>query len=199
MAYEVEAKAWLADPVETEKRAAELGIFEKETFKEDVYFRRRGDASSTPAERYRLRREGQRAIVTFKQRTLTGGVEVNEETEFEVDQAHAFFRFADRFGFEPFVVKRKKSRVYRVGRAHIELNEVEHLGHFVEIEILCDDSASLLVARTEVARLLNQLGLPAESLESRLYIDLIQEAYPARYRFIDDKTLDWPFEETRLR
>ena len=195
MTFEVELKARLRRPAETEARAAELGVFEKETFKEDIYFRRQGDTRLIPTERYRLRRESGRAVVTFKEKISTEGVEVHEENEFEVDQAHIFFRFAKRFGFEPFVVKRKKSRVYRIGRAHAEFNEVEHLGHFIEIEILCEAEADLMIARTEVARLLNNLGLSAEDLEPRYYIDLLQEAYPRRYRFVDEPKSAWPFEE----
>jgi len=198
MTFEVELKARLPDPAAVEARAAQLGVFKKETLKEDIYFRRRGDTSPVPADRYRLRREAGKAVVTFKQKVSRDGVEVNKESEFEVGNSHAFFRFADRFGFEPFVVKRKKSRVYRIGRADVELNQVEYLGHFVEIEILCNEEEQMLVARTEVARLLNQLGLSAEDLEPRYYIQMLQEAHPVRYRFVDDSTLDWPFEEVRV-
>jgi predicted adenylyl cyclase CyaB len=134
-------------------------------------------------------------VVTFKQPVQTGGAEVNEEVEFEVDDAHAFFRFVDRFGFEPFVVKRKQARIYRIGRAQVELNEVEHLGHFVEIEILCQAEDDVPVARIELARLLNDLGLEATDLERRPYITMIQAAHPVRYRFVDDRSLDWPFVE----
>src|SRR6185503_13258913 len=115
--------------------------------------------------------------------------------EFGVDDAHAFFQFADRFGFEPFVVKRKKSRVYRIERANMEFNEVEYLGHFIEIEILCDDKALVPVARTEIARLYQNLGLAAADLEPRRYIELIQAAHPVQYRFVNDRALDWPFVE----
>jgi adenylate cyclase class 2 len=195
MTFEVELKARLRQPDVVKERVAELGKFVSETLKEDVYFRRHGDTSRIPAERYRLRREGAKAVVTFKQRVQTGTTEVNEEVEFVVDDAHAFFRFANQFGFEPFVVKRKKSMVYGVGRAHVELNEVEHLGHFVEIEILCDEEADVPVARTEIAALLDQLGLTQADLEPSPYILLIQEAHPVQYRFVDDPALDWPFGE----
>lgn len=197
MPFEVEIKAKLNDPHATEARAAEIGVFEKEVGKEDVYFRRRGETDPVPIPRYRLRREGDQAIVTFKDRRVDRGVEINDEVEFQVDSPFAFYQFADYLGFEPFVVKRKRSRVYRVGAARVELNEVEHLGHFAEIEMLCDDQATVLIARTQVARLLHRLGLPPDSPEPRSYILLIQEAYPVRYRFIDDPALDWPFEEVR--
>ena len=195
MTFEVELKARLADPAAVEARAAELGEFTKETHKEDVYFRRRGDASLYPAERFRLRREQGKDVVNFKQPIQTRGTEVNEEVEFEVDDAHAFFRFTDRFGFEPFVVKRKQARIYRVGRAQVELNEVEHLGHFVEIEILCQAEEEVPVARIELARLLNRLGLDPADLERRPYIVMVQEVHPVRYRFVDDRRLEWPFVE----
>ena len=195
MTFEVELKARLREPDVVKERVAELGEFVGETLKEDVYFRRRGDTSRIPAERYRLRREEAKAIVTFKQRVRAGTTEVNEEVEFAVDDAHAFFRFANRFGFEPFVVKRKRSVVYGVGRAHVELNEVEHLGHFVEIEILCEEAADVPVARAEITTLLDQLGLTQTDLEPSPYIFLIQEAHPVQYRFVDDLALEWPFVE----
>jgi predicted adenylyl cyclase CyaB len=195
MAFEVELKARLTQPEAIEARAAELGVLKGETLKEDIYFRRRGDTAILPADRYRLRREQGLAIVTFKELVQAGGVEVNDEIEFGVDDAHAFFQFADRFGFEPFVVKRKKSRVYRIERANVELNVVEHLGNFIEIEILCDDEALIPVARTEIARLYQNLGLAAADLEPRRYIELLQAAYPVRYRFVNDRALDWPFVE----
>ena len=198
MAFEVELKAWLPQPEETQTKAAQLGVFKKETLKEDVYFRRRGDTTLLPLDRFRLRREPETSVVTFKQQIEVSGVEVNDEIEFGLDDAHAFYQFADRFGFEPFVVKRKNSRVYQIERANVEFNEVEHLGHFIEIEILCDDERLVPVARTEVARLYHNLGLSTADMEPRRYIELIQEAHPVRYRFVNDRNLDWPFLETPL-
>lgn len=195
MAFEVEVKARLSQPEVTETTAAALGTLLGESFKEDIYFRRQGQSEAIPADRFRLRREEGRAVVTFKQLVEAEGVEVNREIEFGVDDAHAFFQFADRFGFEPFVAKRKQSRVYRIERARVEFNQVERLGHFIEIEILCDDEALVPVARAEVARLFTRLGLTPGDLEPRRYIQLLQEVHPVRYRFVDDRSLAWPFVE----
>ena len=195
MAFEVELKARLSEPAAFEARVAELGVFKGETAKEDVYFRRRGDSSPLAVDRFRLRREGDKAVVNFKHRMHASGVEVNQEVEFEVDDAHNFFQFADHFGFEPFVVKRKQARIYRIGRAQVELNQVEHVGHLVEIEILCEQESQVPVARIELARLLNKLGLGPADLEPRYYIELIQEAHPVHYRFVNDRSLTWPFVE----
>ena len=193
MAYEVELKAYLTNPTKIEAQAAQIGTFLKETHKEDVYFRPRGDGRAMPTDRYRLRREGGQAVVTFKNLLQSGGVEVNDEIEFVVDDAHSFYQFADRFGFEPFVVKRKISRVYEVGRVHVELNDVEHLGYFAELEILCNNEAEIAEARREVAQVLLRLGLKEADLEPRRYIELIQAAYPVQYKFVNDRNMDWPF------
>ena len=195
MALEVELKARLHQPAHIETKAARLGRFGGEFFKEDIYFRRRGDSGRLPDDRFRLRREGDKATVTFKQAIQAGGLEVNDEVEFGVDEARAFFRFADRFGFEPFVVKRKKSRLYRVGRAQVEINQVTHLGHFAEIEIMCSAEADVPIAKAELLHLLMRLNLKEADLEPRRYIEMIQEAYPVQYRFVSSSTSDWPFEE----
>jgi adenylate cyclase class 2 len=197
MYYEVEFKARLNQPEKIEEQVSKIGKFFKETFKEDVYFRRAGNSDIFPDDLYRLRREGDKAIVTFKQLVIVDEVEVNQETEFTVDDAHGFYRFAHRFGFEPFVVKRKKSRVYRVGQVNVELNEVEHLGDFAEIEILCDNEANVPAASIAIGQVLLRLGLTRYDIESRRYIELIQEAYPVRYQFVDDSSIDWPFIEIK--
>ena len=195
MAFEVEIKARLAHPEATEAAAKAIGEFRGETIKEDVYFRRAGDTDRIPAMRYRLRREAGRAVVTFKQTVAAAAVEVNEEVEFTVDDPRAFFRFAHYTGAEPFVVKHKISRVYRVGRANVEINLVRHVGHFTEIEILCATKAEIPAARLEISQVLARLGLDAHDVEPRRYIDLIQTAHPVRYRYNPASQVDWPFEE----
>ena len=195
MTFEVELKARLQNPSAVEAKAAQLGTLKKETFKEDVYFRRTGNTDAVPKDRFRLRREAGHSVVTFKEKIIADGTEVNRETEFTVDNDFAFFQFAHRFGFEPFVVKRKKSRVYQIERASVELNQVEHLGHFIEIEILVDKESEVPFARTEIARIFTGLGLTTPDLEPRFYVAMLQAAYPATYRFIDDSALEWPFEE----
>jgi predicted adenylyl cyclase CyaB len=195
MTFEVELKAWVKQPTIVEAAAARLGTFRGESTKEDVYFRRRGDNQTVPFNRYRLRREGEQAVVTFKQQVEAGDTEVNEEVEFTVSEARAFFRFAHYLGYEPFVVKHKISRVYRVGRVNIELNEVKHLGHFAEIEILCQETAEISLAQAEIRHLLLRLGLREADLEPRRYIEMIQEVHRVRYRYLLDSESEWPFEE----
>lgn len=200
---EVEMKARVKDLAAVERQLVEMGgTFVDEILKEDVYFRRKDSDSTSSSERYRLRRQkGRHSIVTFKDRIGPRGSGVRREIEFEVSDAHSFFLFTQRFEFEPFVVKRKRSRIYNVGRASVELNDMEHAGYFVEIEILVKDESNgaIETARDEVVRLFWDLGFGPYDMETRRYIDMIMENHPVQYRFVDDPGLDWPFEEMPLK
>jgi predicted adenylyl cyclase CyaB len=198
-ALEVELKARLKQPAQVEATAARLGTFVEAVVKEDIYFRPVGDANPVPAKRYRLRREKGQATVTFKQKIEANRVEVNDEVEFGVDDARAFFRFVDFLGFEPFVRKHKRCRVYRLGRVNVELNEVNHVGHFIEIEILCQAEADIPLARLEISQILTKLGLNESDLEPQRYIALIQAAHPVTYRYLPGDNSEWPFAEEDLK
>jgi predicted adenylyl cyclase CyaB len=182
MTIEVEFKAWVDDPSAFKAKLDAQAAFVGEVQKHDIYFRQPGDSEG----HFRLRREGQTSTVTTKYKRIVDGTEISDEIEFEVSEAGAFCRLADRFGFEPFVIKRKASRVYRVGTTTLELNEVEHLGFFIEVEMLCEDESQVEGARKELAAWADRLGIPDEAIEPRPYIRLIRERHPARYIFAHD-------------
>lgn len=182
MAIEVEFKAWVDDLETLEASLRSQADFAGEAHKHDIYFRQ----PAGPHGHLRLRREGQTTAVTTKSKQIVDGVEISEEVEFEVSDAGAFCRLMDRFGFEPFAVKRKASRIYRAGATTLELSQVESLGSFVEVEILCEDETRVEAARQELAAWAERLGIPAEAIEPRPYIRLIRELCPARYAFDHD-------------
>ncbi len=194
MQLEVEIKLRLTDPERVEQRAAELGPLIAEICKDDLYFRPKTSNSRVPRDRYRLRQDGTQNTVTFKQKRRIDGIKFDDEVEFNVDNVAAFFRFADRFGFEPFVAKRKRSRVYRVGQANVEINHIDHLGYFSEIEILCQDEAEVPAAHAEIKRVMDLLGLTDDDREETRYIELIQDAYPVSYQLVDGQIVETPLE-----
>jgi predicted adenylyl cyclase CyaB len=60
----------------------------------------------------------------------------------------------------------------------VELNRIEGLGEFVEIEALLPagaDAESLARARARVREVLAQLGIEASRIEPRPYMDLLRE------------------------
>lgn len=183
MATEVEVKAWLADYDAARARVEAEAPLVREVTTRDLYYASAKkpahavDLASDPV--FRLRNEGDDDawIVTVKSRSIDDGVEANREVEFRVDDVAAFREFAQHVGFRPFIVKRKQSRRYAVGRATVELNRVDPLGDFMEIEILLEDDApreEVKEAEKEVRGLLGRFGVPESKIEPRMYIDLLR-------------------------
>ncbi len=74
------------------------------------------------------------------------------------------------------VVKRRE--VLLVGRTRVHLDQVEHLGSFVELEVVMAPDDLVEDGVGEARELLQALGIPQDALVAEAYIDL-QEAKPA--------------------
>ncbi len=178
---EIERKARVDDPQALERRLLALGTPAGEATKEDRYYllsHVRGnpiDLASAPI--FRVRLTGGRAVLGYKSRTLVGPTEVNEEREMEVPDAELFIDWLESYlGLAPFVTKRKHTRLYRLtGRlsaANVELNEVEGLGHFVEVEVMAP-AGGTGAALAIIDEIFDLIGIPESAVEPRYYIDML--------------------------
>jgi predicted adenylyl cyclase CyaB len=70
---------------------------------------------------------------------------------------------------------RKRREVFIVGRTRVHLDDVQHLGSFVELEVVLDDHESLEEGRREAERLMNALAISPSMLVSGAYIDLLEQ------------------------
>ncbi|MFP4483556.1 MAG: class IV adenylate cyclase [Spirochaetaceae bacterium] len=191
MAYEIEVKAWITDPVAMRAELTARAVSIKDYVKEDVYFRApvvpAPGASSHPAggfpptaaapQEFRLRREGGSNVCTFKDKTIRRGVEVNREYEFTVSDGDAFEALVVRSGCTVFARKRKVGSVFALPEANVELSHVDGLGDFVEVEKLVveDHAATHDAAEQTVRRILESLGVEESAIEGRPYTTLIAE------------------------
>lgn len=176
MAVEVELKAWVKHPDELRERLRQLGTPHRRYIKEDRYF---GTGATPEDARYRLRFDDNRWTCTFKKKEIHDGIEENHETEFDVSDGEAFEFFLASLGLHCIITKRKEGESFWVDGVLAELSYVDHVGWFVELElILSDDSRPPVVsdARSALMHVLQQLGLSADALESRSYNRMIYEA-----------------------
>ena len=81
----------------------------------------------------RLRRDGDRAFVTFKGPVQGGDVKSREETETTVGDADTFEAILRAAGFAPWFRYEKRREEYALGSARVAIDETP-LGVFVEIE-----------------------------------------------------------------
>jgi adenylate cyclase class 2 len=172
---EVELKAWIGDPVEIEKRVAKFARFVRRFERADSYWHGADWRLNRGQRGFRVRSDGERNIVTFKARRTEGGIEINDEREFEISDLDTFNSFVKRIGCEPFFQKRKIGVAYEVDGVMIEITDVQGLGNFIEIEALIktDDPHDVAVAQGLVKTMLAKAGVSAASIESRKYSELI--------------------------
>ncbi len=180
---EVELKAW-ADLASARKRLEALGKKpSKHSVKEDLYFceTTRDPRAIDPLEDrvVRLRIDDKKAVVTAKRKQIDRGIEASQEIEFGTDSPVAVKELLDYLGYRPFLKKRKESHVFEWHRGlNVELNEIEGLGDFVEVETLLPEGSSpeaLEEARQELRKVLRELGIGEDRIEARPYMVLLRE------------------------
>jgi len=70
---------------------------------------------------------------------------------------------------------RKHRTVFLVGRTRIHLDQVENVGHFLELEVVLGDDETAEAGIAVAHALLAQLGISSEQLVEGAYLDLLQQ------------------------
>jgi adenylate cyclase class 2 len=175
---EVELKAHLRDRSATLAAVASFAAPDGRVDKRDAYWHGPGWRLDRGERGFRVRREGEASVVTFKSKRTEGGIEVNREREFAVSDEAAFVEFALRLGCEAFYGKRKTGAAFKAARATIEIVDVEGLGDFIEVEILLDDEdpEKIAQAKAGLLALLARAGVGEADIEPRFYSELLMES-----------------------
>lgn len=176
MAIEIELKAHLESlEAGCQKVRSAIAVDKESTYlKSDSYFINPVQPEITE---FRLRESGDRKLVTKKVKTLTDGIEVNDEIEFEISDAESFKKFAELSGYQIGIRKVKKGVAFHSGDFLLEVSDIEGLGAFIEIELMLPDEASpskIEAARERILTLLDSLSISREKIESRYYTDLLR-------------------------
>jgi len=80
-------------------------------------------------------------------------------------------QLASAYGIRAMV--RKRRLVYISGRTRIHLDEVEGLGHFLELEVVLADGEDAAAGVREAHALMEQLGIAEAQLLHTAYVDLL--------------------------
>ena len=177
MQLEIEMKARVANPRQLEARLQALGyVHERDFRKEDHYFR------AAPAQDVRVRLDDAEAVVTFKDKRLEAGLEINAEHEFSVSDPAIMIDLLHRLGCSDLVTKIKVGSAWRQGELLLELSEVLGLGHFLEIERVLELPAGTLESeqtrlaaetRQQIMASLRSLGLCEADIEVKPYTAML--------------------------
>jgi adenylate cyclase, class 2 len=180
MSYEVEMKFPVADMTVVETRLTELGAAISACQTEvDIYFSHPGRDFAQTDEALRIRRKGPRNFVTYKGPKIDQTTKTRREIDLPLppneETAQAWVELFEALGFSPVgeVYKsRRKARVAWQGRnVEVSLDEVEGLGHFVELELVVEPD-DLEAAKACIISLADALGLAGS--ERRSYLELLE-------------------------
>jgi adenylate cyclase class 2 len=176
---EIEVKYPLADLAPVRRQLLAWGAT-AEAVREDVdqYFNAPDRDFARTDEALRLRAIGESNYITYKGPKTDP--QTKTRTEIEVafapagDQAVQMGLLLQHLGYRPVAVVRKRREVCHLQRGGFALgaclDEVEGVGHFVELEIVAD-AAALEPARTVLLETAAALGL--KDSERRSYLELL--------------------------
>jgi len=171
--FEIEVKAYCGDLVAIEKRLEARGArFISYDTEEDVYYNSPIRDFSKTDEALRIRRCNDALILTYKGPKVDAGSKTREEFEAHVDKndSEAIDTLLARLGFIVGGKVKKRRKLFGLDDMHVCLDEVDGLGHFVEVEIKGEDIGP---KRDRILKLMQDLGL--QRFERRSYLELLAQ------------------------
>jgi predicted adenylyl cyclase CyaB len=149
-----------------------IATFEKTESRGDDYFALQ--KKGYPKKAFRIRYNGEDYVVNFKKRLkhlFSKDIVVKEEFEFTLcDMKHFgnFLALIEDLGFRQWVKKRKRTESYKYKkdkRVIIEINRVEHLGYYMEIEYLAKKN-EVQKAKKKIREVLKDLNIGSDQIDN---------------------------------
>jgi predicted adenylyl cyclase CyaB len=180
---EIETKIKLDDSEvkDFRKRIREIADFEKKGKKADDYFAVQKKPLDYPKKAFRVRALKDSFEVNFKRwlkTHWTKDIVVKQEFEFKLkgkDEVEDLLELFKDLGFTEWVKKIKFNETYqwkKDKKVSIELNNVKHLGYFLEIEYLAE-LKDLDKARNKIREVMKELGVRPEQIDNTGYTKML--------------------------
>jgi len=169
---EVETKVKIENVAKLRKKIQAIAKLKKKESRGDDYFALQ--KHGYPKKAFRIRSDGKKTVVNFKKHLKhlwSNGIVVKQEFEFELtDKKHIdnFLALLKDFGFKEWVKKRKHTESYlykKDKRVVIEINKVEHVGSYMEIEYLAKLN-EVKKAKKEILKVLNELQIKKSQIDN---------------------------------
>jgi len=169
---EVETKVKIINVRKLRKKIKKIANFEKKESRGDDYFaiQKRG----FPKKAFRIRNNGEKLVVNFKKHLKNlyeKGIVVKEEYEFEITDTKRlsnFLALLEDFNFKQWIKKRKTTESYLYKKDHrvvIEINYVQHLGYYMEIEYLAKHH-EIKKAKKKILKVLDELEIKKNQIDN---------------------------------
>jgi len=169
---EVESKYWSPGNPAVIAALNKLGAKKlSDLLMEDVYFAHPSKDFGMTDEALRLRKKDDGAELTYKgPRMKAVSAKAREEITVKVEDPLNTQRILERLGFREAHTVTKKRTAYQLDKLRVEVDVVDGLGEFVELEVMTE-SPERAAALLETARA--ELGLT--KIEQKTYLELLIE------------------------
>ncbi len=149
-----------------ESKGAELLSFKEQ---EDMYFGNK-DIYKKLGRSFmlRIRNSGGEYELAFKGATGKDGIYEEHQIKVNKDYADELKIIIERSGFEHIITVNKKRHSYRYMKAEIELDQIDGLGDFVEIEIISDEAKD-----EELKSITADLGFDKNEIIRKGYVTML--------------------------
>ncbi len=168
MANNIEIKARLADRDRAHARAQRLsGGAATLIEQEDTFF-------VVPRGRLKLRRfgDGRGELIAYSRPDVPGPKRSEYHIHPTANPGSLLRVLEDSLGIRGVVKKRRS--LYLVGNTRIHIDEVEGLGHFLELEVVLQPGQTADEGRAIAESLMAEFGIQPEDLIEGAYIDLLE-------------------------
>ncbi len=137
---------------------------------QDVYFSHPGRDFGKTDEAMRLREDGESCELTYKGPRMASqsNSKAREELTVSVDDALAARRLLERLGFEEFATVSKRRASFLLDKLRVDVDEVEGLGEFVELELVTEDPS-----RAEQLMDMVREKLPLAEAVTETYLEMV--------------------------
>ncbi|MEE9474983.1 MAG: class IV adenylate cyclase [Candidatus Hydrothermarchaeaceae archaeon] len=168
---EIEAKATIENKEEMEQRILDAGgkYIRTET-QRDIYFAHPSQDFVKTDEALRIRTAGKEHTLTYKGPKLDELTKTREEVETKLEDAASMAEILKRLGFTEVAPVIKTRSHYMLGDYLVAIDEVDGLGHFIEVEKHADSYRP-----EELVELLKSLGIEESKMERKSYLELLLE------------------------
>jgi len=137
----------------------------------DLYYNAPHRDFGSTDEALRVRYTDGPALVTYKGRKLREyGLKAREELNTAVESGEVFEQILDRLGFTKTAEVNKWRENYKLGNASFALDLVDHLGTFVEIEIMAETDGS--DAASQIQKIAKEMEISGEPILAS-YLELL--------------------------
>ncbi|MEE8402200.1 MAG: class IV adenylate cyclase [Candidatus Hydrothermarchaeaceae archaeon] len=168
---EIEAKARVENKEELEQRILRAGgKYGRTETQRDIYFAHPSQDFAETDEALRIRAVGDEYTLTYKGPKLDKLTKTREEIEIKLDDGAPMGDVLKRLGFTEVAPVTKTRSHYTLGDYLVALDDVDGLGHFIEIEKHADSYRP-----EELLEVLKGLGIAESQMERKSYLELLLE------------------------